>query len=171
MRRGFDAADRLAFPGAESPTDHWQRIVLNETVNRYLVSLDPSTRTAAEIAATPTPDKPWKSYCTLDYPKFDLSSAPSRRPPLRRRDLRAGARARSRDPCTAARNLRELCVPGGHVIVSTPFLVKIHELPALALDDYWRFTPRGLRTLLEPRRSARRRGGDIGETVSACWGT
>ena len=53
------------------------------------------------------------------------------------------------DPCAAAWNLRELCVPGGHVIVSTPFLVKIHELPALALDDYWRFTPRGLRTLLE----------------------
>jgi hypothetical protein len=38
-------------------------------------------------------------------------------------------------------------VPGGHVIVSTPFLIRIHE--EWGMQDYWRFTPRGLRTLLE----------------------
>ena len=53
------------------------------------------------------------------------------------------------DPCAAAANLRRLCTAGGHVIVSTPFLVKVHELPAYAMRDYWRFTPRGLRLLLE----------------------
>ena len=42
-----------------------------------------------------------------------------------------------------------LCEPGGHVVVSTPFLVRIHELPEYAMRDYWRFTPRGLRVLLE----------------------
>jgi SAM-dependent methyltransferase len=148
LRRGFDAADRLAFPGAEAPADHWQRIVLNETVNRYIASLDPSTRTAAEISGNTHADKPWKSYCTLDYPRFDLC-APLRDD--RRFDVVICEQVLEHvaDPCAAARNLRELCVPGGHVIVSTPFLVKIHELPALALDDYWRFTPRGLRTLLE----------------------
>ena len=35
------------------------------------------------------------------------------------------------------------------MIVSTPFLIKVHELPLFGMDDYWRFTPRGLRTLLE----------------------
>ncbi len=35
------------------------------------------------------------------------------------------------------------------MIVSTPFLVRVHELPMYGLKDYWRFTPRGLRTLLE----------------------
>src|SRR5262249_61294693 len=53
------------------------------------------------------------------------------------------------DPCLAARNLRGLTAPGGHMIVSTPFLIRIHELPEYAMLDYWRFTPRGLRTLLE----------------------
>ena len=53
------------------------------------------------------------------------------------------------DPFGAARNLRELTVPGGHVIVSTPFLIKVHELPLFGMNDYWRFTPRGLRVLLE----------------------
>ncbi len=53
------------------------------------------------------------------------------------------------DPHAAARNLRDLVVPGGHVVVSTPFLVRVHELPAYGMRDYWRFTPRGLRALLE----------------------
>jgi hypothetical protein len=53
------------------------------------------------------------------------------------------------DPLGAARNLRGLCNPGGHLIVSTPFLIRLHELPVYGLKDYWRFTPRGLRTLLE----------------------
>ena len=47
------------------------------------------------------------------------------------------------DPWGAAANLRELTTPGGHVIVSTPFLIKVHELPSFELRDYWRFTPRG----------------------------
>ena len=53
------------------------------------------------------------------------------------------------DPCAAARNLHGLCVPGGHVIVTSPFLIKVHELPYFGMRDYWRFTPRGLETLLE----------------------
>lgn len=51
------------------------------------------------------------------------------------------------DPCAAVANLRALCTPGGHVVVSTPFLIRVHEL--WGMQDYWRFTPRGLRTLLE----------------------
>jgi hypothetical protein len=53
------------------------------------------------------------------------------------------------DPFLAASHLRELCVPGGTAIVSTPFLVRVHELLIYDMKDYWRFTPRGLRTLLE----------------------
>src|SRR5690606_5128106 len=49
----------------------------------------------------------------------------------------------------AVRTLHELVRPGGHVVVSTPFLIKVHELPLYGMFDYWRFTPRGLRLLLE----------------------
>jgi hypothetical protein len=35
------------------------------------------------------------------------------------------------------------------VIVSTPFLIRVHELPAYGMGHYWRLTPRGLRTLLD----------------------
>src|SRR5262249_51653689 len=53
------------------------------------------------------------------------------------------------DPCAAAANLRALCVPSGHVIASTPFMIRVHELPQFGMLDYWRFTPRGLQLLLE----------------------
>ena len=66
------------------------------------------------------------------------------------------------DPFLAAEHLFELCKPGGHAIVSTPFLIKQHELPLYGLRDFWRFTPRGLRTLLE-------RAGFEVDTV-ASWG-
>ena len=35
------------------------------------------------------------------------------------------------------------------MIVSTPFMIKVHELALFGMYDYWRFTPRGLRRLLE----------------------
>jgi hypothetical protein len=35
------------------------------------------------------------------------------------------------------------------VIVSTPFLIRVHELLLFGMYDYWRFTPRGLQVLLE----------------------
>ena len=85
---------------------------------------------------------------TLNYPEFDLCA------PLeeeRRFDVVICEQVLEHvpDPWAAARNLKELCLPGGRVIVSTPFLVKVHELPAFGMLDYWRFTPRGLTTLLE----------------------
>ena len=48
------------------------------------------------------------------------------------------------------------------MVVSTPFLIRVHELPLYGMKDYWRFTPRGLRVLLE-------RAGLEVETVGS-WG-
>jgi len=49
------------------------------------------------------------------------------------------------DPLTAVATLRSLCRAGGLVVVSTPFMLKIHSAP----EDNWRFTPTGLQRLLE----------------------
>jgi SAM-dependent methyltransferase len=148
LRRGFNAIDRRVFPASTVPSEHWQRIVLNRAIDEHIASLDPASRTAAEISGDTHAGKPWKSYTKLDYPDFDIC-APL--PDDRRFDVVICEQVLEHvpDPCAAAQNLRGLCAPGGHVIVSTPFLVKIHELASLRLEDYWRFTPRGLRTLLE----------------------
>ena len=119
-----------------------------QAVNAHIAALDPPRLSAAEISGENHADKPWKEHSNLAYPEFDLCA------PLqeeRKFDVVICEQVLEHvvDPCAAAANLRRLCAEGGHVIVSTPFLVKVHELPAYAMFDYWRFTPRGLRLLLE----------------------
>lgn len=140
--------DRLLLPEAASGGEQWQRVALNAAVDRHLESLHPRLRSAVEISGDAHAGRPWKHYASLNHPEFDLCA------PLRGRgtfDVVICEQVVEHvvDPCSAARNLRGLCEPGGHVVVSTPFLVRVHELPQYRMHDYWRFTPRGLRTLLE----------------------
>jgi SAM-dependent methyltransferase len=161
LRRGFGAADRFVFPEAQSGADQWQRVVMNKVITDHIDSLGPGTRSAVEISGSDHSHRPWKSYTSLNYPEFDLCA------PLtddRRFDFVICEQVLEHvvDPQAAAANLRNLCAPGGHVIVTTPFLIKVHELPLYGLRDYWRFTPRGLRLLLE-------RAGLAVDTVNG-WG-
>jgi SAM-dependent methyltransferase len=141
--------DGLLFPEAKSGGEQWQRVVLIDAVDRHIESLGPRELSAAEISGDSHAGKPWMSFRSLNYPEFDLCA------PIddgaERFDVVICEQVIEHvpDPFGAAGNLRRLCKPGGHVIVSTPFLVRVHELPAYGMNDYWRFTPRGLRTLLE----------------------
>jgi SAM-dependent methyltransferase len=147
-RRALNGVDRVLFPKSTSAADQWQRVVMNEAIDAHIASLEPPTRSAAEISGDSHAGKPWREYTSLMYPDFDLCA-----PLKRRREFQVviceQVLEHVVDPGAAAANLRDLVVPGGHVIVSTPFLIKVHELPFFELRDYWRFTPRGLRTLLE----------------------
>jgi SAM-dependent methyltransferase len=140
--------DRKRFPEAAGADDHWLREELNRAVGAYLESLGPSKLRAAEISGGAHAGRGWAEYTRLDHPDFDLCA------PLDGRgtyDVVICEQVLEHvvDPFAAARNLRGLCEPGGHVVTSTPFLVRVHELPQYGMGDYWRFTPRGMRTLLE----------------------
>lgn len=159
--RARGARDRLLYPEATAGGEQWQRIPLNEAVRRHIDALGPQHLTAAEISGAAYAALPWKRFESLDYPEFDLCA------PLDGRgtyDVVICEQVIEHvvDPNAAAANLRGLCDPGGHVIVSTPFLIRVHELPMYGMHDYWRFTPRGLRTLLE------RAGLEVDEIGS--WG-
>jgi SAM-dependent methyltransferase len=142
------ARDRVLLPESDSGTDQWQRVPLNEAVSRHIASLDPPSKTAAEISGEAQAGHPWKQFTSLNYPDFDLCAPLGSQGTF---DVVICEQVIEHvvDPFGAAANLRGLCAPGGHVIVSTPFLIRIHELPLFGLKDYWRFTPRGLQTLLE----------------------
>lgn len=147
-RRARGRLNELRYPEAASPDQHWLRVELNRAVGSYLSELRPEERTAVEISGGAHAQRGWASYTRLDHPEFDLCA------PLEGRgtfDVVICEQVLEHvvDPFEAARNLRGLCAPGGHVVVSTPFLVRVHELPEYGMGDYWRFTPRGLRTLLE----------------------
>jgi SAM-dependent methyltransferase len=144
MARGF--LNRLRAPDAGSGADQWQRETLNRAVDAHLVSLGPENLTAAEISGDAQAGKGWRQFVSLDYPEFDLCAPLNGQGPF---DVVICEQVIEHvpDPCAAAANLRGLCAPGGHVVVSTPFLIRVHE--EWGMQDYWRFTPRGLRTLLE----------------------
>lgn len=130
-------------------------------MDAHIAALGPQRLRAAEISGDSHSGKGWREYVTLDYPEFDLCA------PLADHEtydvvICEQVIEHVVDPFLAAENLRGLCAPGGHVIVSTPFLIKVHELPLYGMPDYWRFTPRGLRTLLE------RAGLEVDEVRS--WG-
>jgi SAM-dependent methyltransferase len=139
---------RLVFPEADEAAEHWQRVALDRAVDDYLGSLDVSSLSAAEISGEGQSGLGWKQFTSLDYPDFDLCAPLETEEPY---DVVICEQVLEHvlDPTAAAANLRNLCRPGGRVVVSTPFLIRIHELPAYGMYDYWRFTPRGLRTLLE----------------------
>jgi len=121
---------------------------MNEAVAAKIDSLGPATLRVAEISGSAHRGRGWKAYTELAYPDFDLAA------PLIEHDtfdvvVCEQVLEHVVDPWLAAANLRKLAIAGGTVIVSTPFLIRIHELPRYGMGDYWRFTPRGLRTLLE----------------------
>lgn len=156
-----DLRDRGLYPEAEGAADQWQRVAMNRAADRRIASLDPSQCTAAEISGDNHAGRPWKGYTSLNYPEFDLCEPLSEAGTY---DVVICEQVLEHvvEPIAAVDNLRRLCAPGGQAIVSTPFLIKVHELPEYGMLDYWRFTPRGLRLLLE-------RAGLVVEEMGA-WG-
>lgn len=148
IRRAADGVGRLLLPESTSPTEQWQRIVMNRAIDARIASLDPGSLSAAEISGDSHADGRWSKHTSLNFPEFDLCEPIAG---TERFDVVICEQVLEHvvDPFGAAANLRELTVPGGHVIVSTPFLIKVHELLLFGMRDYWRFTPNGLRTLLE----------------------
>ncbi len=148
LGRLLSRLEPIAFPPTSDPAQHWQRQVLNDSIAAHLDGLGIESLSGAEISGGFHGGRDWGSYCSLDYPEFDLCAEPVRVGPfdvvLCEQVLEHVAA-----PWLAARNLRALGKPGASIIVSTPFMIKLHELPQYRMYDYWRFTPRGLRTLLE----------------------
>lgn len=140
--------DRLRLPEASASSEHWQRTILNRSVAEHLARLGSERLRGAEISGDFHAGRPWGSYRSLDYPAFDLCRPPAEHD---RYDVVICEQVLEhvRDPWRAAATLSALCLPGGHVVVSTPFLIRVHELPAYGMPDFWRFTPSGLRLVLE----------------------
>ena len=118
---------------------------MNRDVEVLLESLDPRQLNVVEVSGSIRSGYPWASYTRLEYPEFDLSD-----PALThdgRYDLVICEQVLEHveNPLTAVSNLKALCAPRGRLLVSTPFLIRIHGYP----QDFWRFTPDGLKKLLE----------------------
>jgi len=125
-------------------TEHqWSRTVMNRDVDAMIQALPPEHLDAVEISGDLRGGYAWRSYQQTRYPDFDLCGDDL---PDHTYDFVICEQVLEHvaDPWRAAANLRRLCRPGGLVLVSTPFLIRVHPAP----DDYWRFTDAGLEQLL-----------------------
>jgi SAM-dependent methyltransferase len=125
----------------------WLRAVMIPDTRRVFESLAPASLDVAEISGELWTDLPWASRTQLDFPDFDLCRPPTELPGPFDLVICEQVLEHVPDPLTAVDTLRRLCKPNGHVYVSTPFLVRLHEWPG----DYWRFTPDGMELLLRSR--------------------
>jgi len=122
---------------------HWARTVMYQECFRLVRELDPARLDALEISA----GKVWKplgfkSYTEANFPEFDVCSMTL----PERFDLVIADQVFEHLlwPYRAGRNVLSMLRPGGHLLVTTPFLIKVHEVPV----DCSRWTELGIKHLL-----------------------
>lgn len=123
----------------------WCRIVMNQEVEKFISSLDCPNIEALEISGTESQRRyNFKSYQSTSFPDYDVCAGPMAES---RYDLVIAEQVFEHIlwPDRAASNVYKMLRSGGVFVVTTPFLLKVHEIPL----DLYRWTERGMRQLLE----------------------
>jgi SAM-dependent methyltransferase len=130
--RGITAAD--------SPP--WCRVVMNAETRRLLRELHPEQLTALEISGEEWREFGFKSYRTVQYPDYDVCEKPL----SEQFDVVIAEQVFEHllRPYRAGKHVFEMVRPGGHFLISTPFLFPIHGAPI----DCSRWTELGLKYFL-----------------------
>jgi SAM-dependent methyltransferase len=122
---------------------HWARTVMYRECFRLVRALEPSKLEALEISAGHI----WrtlgfKSFTEANFPEFDICSMTL----PKTFDLIIADQVFEHLlwPYRAGRNVHSMLKPGGHLLVTTPFLIKVHKVPV----DCSRWTELGMKHLL-----------------------
>lgn len=126
-------------------TTDWVRVVMYRRCFEFVRALGPERLDVLEISAGPH----WRtafrfrSFTGTDYPGYDVCGGTL----TGRYDLIIADQVfeHLRWPARAARNVFDMLRPGGHFIVSVPFLLRVHGSPV----DCSRWTEEGLSCLLQ----------------------
>jgi len=156
---------RLANPVLEATNyDHqqWARVVMYETLFKAVTDLGPAHLEAMEISPG-GPNSPWralgfKDYVGVDFPNFDICGERLDR----QFDLIIADQVFEHLlwPYRAAKNVFAMLKPDGYFINTTPFLIKVHNVPV----DCTRWTELGMKHLLAEA------GFDLAQIQTGAWG-
>lgn len=146
-----EAVQPPALPGAARVTtspppnanSHWCRIVMNQAIHDAVAALPAERFDVLEISGTAWRHHAFRSYTSVGFPDFDVC-----RDILPQSfDLIVAEQVfeHLRHPDRAAANVLRMLRPGGHFLITTPFMIRYHPEPL----DLWRWTAEGLRALLE----------------------
>ena len=120
----------------------WSRVVMNAEMAKLVDALDPPPHTALEVSGDHWANYGFAAYRRTRYPGFDVCQD---RIEDTRFDLIVADQVWEHLlwPHRAACNVWSMLRPGGHFLLSTPFLVRIHDTP-----DCTRWTETGLKYFL-----------------------
>ncbi|MFT7724532.1 MAG: methyltransferase domain-containing protein [Roseateles sp.] len=122
---------------------HWTRPVMYERCAELITALDPPRLDVLEISAGwYFQGFPFRSFRSADYPDYDVC----REALPQQFDLIIADQVFEHLlwPYRAARHVCEMVKPGGHFLVTTPFLIRRHEIPF----DCTRWTETGMKHFL-----------------------
>lgn len=136
----------------------WARVVMIEAMQRLVATLPRREMRALEISGDNWRDAGFRSYTQASYPDYDVC---------------AGTLPEQFDiiiadqvfehlmwPYRAGRNVHAMLAPGGYFLLSTPFLIRIHNNPI----DCSRWTETGLKYFLAEC------GFPVEQIETASWG-
>jgi len=120
----------------------WTRKVADEEVRKLVGPLGPDRLSALEISGRVWKDYGFASYRSTSYPDFDLCRAPL----TETFDLVIAEHVFEHLlwPYRAGRHVLQMVKPGGHFLMTTPFLYRIHRDP----EDCTRWTTTGIKYFL-----------------------
>ncbi len=137
----------------------WARQVVYEECFKLLQTIEPEKLNVLEISAGQKFQAlPFKSFRELYFPEFDVckDTLPERF------DLIIADQVWEHLawPYRAAKNVHEMLAPGGYFLNTTPFLIRVHEMPL----DCTRWTESGMKYFLAEA------GFPLEKIVTASWG-
>lgn len=136
---------RAALHSIGYDTADWMRIVMYQRCFAFLRTLGPERLDALEISSGPqwTREFTFRSHTETRFPSFDIcaQTLPARF------DLIIADQVFEHLmwPYRAGRNVLTMLKPGGHFIITVPFLVRVHKSPI----DCTRWTEEGLSYFLQ----------------------
>ena len=147
------------FVWSGEPGNQWLRVVMNRETEKLVAGLNPPTLKALEISGRNW-DRPgyFREYLSLEYPAYDVCAAAY--PDTFDLVLAEQVFEHLLWPYRAARNVYQMLNSGGHFLISTPFLLKVHNYPI----DCSRWTELGLKHFLAEC------GFPLENIVTASWG-
>lgn len=120
----------------------WSKVVMHQECFGFIESINPSQLDTLEISGNSLENIKFKSYTKLNYPKYDICKDCLDK----QFDLIMADQVFEHLlwPYRAGKNVYTMLNEGGYFIISTPFLVRIHNDPI----DCSRWTETGLKYLL-----------------------
>jgi SAM-dependent methyltransferase len=146
---------------ASTGFDHtqWLRVAQQRAWHAWFAARPIADWHALEISpqGTDTWRLPFRSYSATQFPQFDIC----RQRLDRQFDVIIADQIWEHlvEPEEAARNVLAMLKPGGHFVLATPFLIRVHGSP----HDYSRWTAEGLKRLLT-------RAGFADDVTVGQWG-